>query len=255
MENDPKNTFRIKMIAYIFGPFIRYWRRKQLSIIYERILPRLLNEAKQCHKQTDWEKFLGKPKRIMNPDDIYSNSYYPLWVKNKPDTVIMYVKKKCNIFLHLNNNQIVYLSGAAKLSPWDIYGRTKDKCKRKLHVLSEKEEELLSKDIDSESLRLFLQTYFSKPSGMIDDVFIPIILDEINLSGKYNSLADLKELLRKTKKIRQALQQDGWGAIASCEFIRLYSYVHPEILDNKLWVCSFNCVNGVNDSWQIKILP
>jgi len=21
------------------------------------------------------------------------------------------------------------------------------------------------------------------------------------------------------------------------------------------WVCSFNCVNGVNDSWQIKILP
>ena len=228
-----KIPFRIKVISIIFGPFLRYWRQKQLSMIYRRFLPKLLNKVKHCHTQSDWEKFLGKPKRIMNPNDFYGDNYYPSSVKNKPDTVIMYIKRKCNIFLHLKDNQIVYLSGAAMLSPWDFCAKTKNKCMKKVQAFFNKEEEVLSKDLDSENLRLFLKNYFSKSNDIIDDVFIPIILDEINLSGKYKTLADLKEILRKTNKIRKALHQDGWGAIASCEFIRLYSYVHPEILENK----------------------
>ena len=232
----------IRLIFLIFGPVIRWWRGKIRLKINERILPRLISDIGKCQNRLELEKLLGKPKYVLTGKGF--ESYPPAGGIMVPDIVEIYLKKRCRIDVHFKDNRLESICGMGQMSPWDsVVGvpweiearRQEKKHKSKMRSMSDREEkEILDKELNLETFKLFLETYFPMCQKKLVESLLPKLFDFVQTSGKHSKLVDLKEILQKTEKARKSFHSEMQSPNPVTKFAVAYAFIYPEMREKFL---------------------
>jgi hypothetical protein len=225
----------IRLIGRMFAPIIRWRRDRKHRYLEKKILPVLLRDIKKCQSRRELEQLLGRPICVLAGKD-GGSGYSPTGELIVPDIAEIYEAKGCHIDMWFKDNQIKEVYGSVRVSAWDaVVGlsahvarakRAKKHSKRLNSMSPHEEKEILEKPLSLETFRLFLDTYFLLDEN--ETSRIPDLFKIIESSDKYTRLADLKEVLRKTEKVRKVYQGDTGIPLAVREFALLLASVDTE---------------------------
>jgi len=227
----------VRVLGRMFAPLIRCWRAALMAGIDKWILPNLMQQGHNCSNRDELEQLLGKPRYVLSGDGYSVGSRDAESIK--PDLVEVYQTKGCAMEVVFKDDRPITLFGWAAMTPWDAVASTRshirDVKRQRKHgkklqsfIGSKKEQEILAKELNLETFRCFLQTYFWQPLGPEDESSVIKLYEYVKASGSYRTLADLKAILEKTEKLWQARREYGTCYSATGEFAMLYALVHPE---------------------------
>jgi len=238
---NPPLIYRIGGACFL--PLIRFWRIRRFKNIFSRKLINILHQVKIFKKQQDFVNLLGKPQ-IKEGEHF---GIYPLEGEPVvPGHVEIYEKDGCRITVCFKDGRIVDISGNIILTEWDriagnlveilLKREEKDFEKRLKHFGKNEEKNLLTKEIDINSIRLFMNTYFcNRIFGKTNEELKDFTGEFYNnvlrrYSDRYKILADLKTVLEKTAIVRPGIYgaTKYWPAVI--EFSLCFAVIHPEIL-------------------------
>lgn len=228
-----------KYVGCLFAPFIRWQRARARARIHRFTLPPLLRAIHQCEDRSELEKLLGKPifKYMEGDDDLQQRS--GAGGKMIRDVCEGYETKRCYIYLFFKNGHLDASSGCERVTawdavaeiPWEIKKEKQEKVVRKrLKSLSSTEErEILQKNFDIQTFKLFLQTYLPWDMKIHANLNILKLYSFIEKTGAYGNLLDLKEVLRRSDKAYKAFSKEMRSYTPVAEFTVRYAFCHPEM--------------------------
>jgi hypothetical protein len=237
-ERPPMEIRRsVHVLGSVFAPLIRCWRAAVMARVNKWVLPNLMEQGHNCCNREELEQLLGKPRYVLSGDghSVRSRTAEPV----KPDLIEVYQTKGCIMEVVFKDDRPITLLGWAAMTPWDAVVSTpfhiRDVKRQRRHrkklqsfIGSKKEQEVLAKELDPETFRCFLQTYFWQPLRPEDESSVIKLCEYVAGSGNYRTLGELKVILEKTAKLRQAYRDYGTCYSATGEFAILYALVHPE---------------------------
>lgn len=226
----------VRVLGRMLAPLIRWWRAAAMARIDKRIAPGLVRLAWNCTNREELEQLLGKPTYVVRAHDSGSeNNRKP----TDPAIFEIYETTGCRIDLGFKDDKLISISGCARVTAWEAVVSTpshiRDVKRQRRHskklqsfIGSKKEQEILAKELSPETFRCFLQTYFWQPLAPRDESSVGRLYEHVKGSGNYRTLGDLKGILEKTEKLRQAYREYGTCYSATGKFAMLYALVNPE---------------------------